>query len=198
MSISKINLATYVSLVSLLLSSLVIYGAFSKTIDFNTQVLLIIGCGVVDMLDGKVARRYNRNENDNIFGVQVDSLVDVISFGAAPAVMFLAWNVNFLVVFFFMMCAVLRLAYYNTYSANSTERRFTGLPTTSIVVTLPLTLIAINNSPDFLMYLTIYVVAHSFLMISNLHFKKPGPRMYPFMFALGVFIVYMYMIKGVL
>lgn len=103
--------------------------------EFGRAVLFIVCGGVCDMLDGRVARATNSGTE---FGEQLDSLVDAISFGLAPAMItyfaVLAptepgrdrWS--WILVFFFCMCAVLRLARFNVTQAGSKKTYFLGLP----------------------------------------------------------------------
>lgn len=103
--------------------------------EFGRAVLFIVCGGVCDMLDGRVARATNSGTE---FGEQLDSLVDAISFGLAPAMITYfavlaptepgrdrwAW----ILVFLFCMCAVLRLARFNVTQAGSKKSYFLGLP----------------------------------------------------------------------
>jgi CDP-diacylglycerol---serine O-phosphatidyltransferase len=103
--------------------------------EFGRAVLFVVCGGVCDMLDGRVARATNSGSE---FGEQLDSLVDAISFGLAPAMITYfavlaptepgrdrwAW----ILVFFFCMCAVLRLARFNVTQAGSKKSYFLGLP----------------------------------------------------------------------
>jgi len=83
---------------------------------FFTAALLIVFAGLFDGLDGRVAR-LTRTESE--FGVQMDSLVDVVSFGVAPGVLLYKWGLvaygrlGFLVAFAFVLCGVFRLARFN-------------------------------------------------------------------------------------
>ena len=103
--------------------------------EFGRAVLFIVCGGVCDMLDGRVARATNSGTE---FGEQLDSLVDAISFGLAPAMItYFAvltptepgrdrWS--WILVFFFCMCAVLRLARFNITQAGEKKSYFLGLP----------------------------------------------------------------------
>lgn len=83
---------------------------------FFTAAVLIVFAGIFDMLDGRVARMTHTASD---FGVQMDSLVDVVSFGVAPGVLLYKWGliaytrVGFLVAFMFVLCGVFRLARFN-------------------------------------------------------------------------------------
>lgn len=87
----------------------------SEDVLARAAVLVVFG-GVFDMLDGRVARLTNRQ---SAFGVQLDSLADVLSFGFAPALLAWAWrlhelgNLGVLLAFWFVLCACFRLARFN-------------------------------------------------------------------------------------
>ena len=81
------------------------------------QAGLLIGfAGIFDMLDGRVARM---TKTESEFGVQLDSLADVVSFGVAPAVLVYRWGLDSLgyaglaAAFIFVLCGVFRLARFN-------------------------------------------------------------------------------------
>ena len=98
------------------------------------QAAPFIGVAIVlDMLDGRIARLTNTT---SAFGVEFDSLADVISFGVAPAVMAFEWGLHGLgqmgwaAGFIYMSAAAMRLARFNTQtSAQLDKRYFIGMPT---------------------------------------------------------------------
>ncbi|MCB9761898.1 MAG: CDP-diacylglycerol--serine O-phosphatidyltransferase [Alphaproteobacteria bacterium] len=83
---------------------------------FYQAGLLIIFAGVFDVLDGRVARLTGGGSE---FGIQLDSLADVVSFGLAPAVLVYSWGLDALgplglmASFFFVLCGAFRLARFN-------------------------------------------------------------------------------------
>lgn len=98
---------------------------------------VVIG-GVCDALDGRVARATNTGSR---LGSELDSLVDVISFGLAPAMImyFAVLNRNgwdWVFVFAFVACAALRLARFNVEQAGRAKRYFHGLPSPAAGLTL--------------------------------------------------------------
>jgi CDP-diacylglycerol--serine O-phosphatidyltransferase len=86
---------------------------------------------VMDMLDGKVARL---TKTTTQFGVEFDSLADVVSFGVAPAFMVYSMalaplgRAAWLGAFLFVICGALRLARFNVYTGVTDRRYFVGLP----------------------------------------------------------------------
>lgn len=78
--------------------------------------ILVVFGGIFDMMDGRVARRLNRYSE---FGVQLDSIADIISFGVAPGLLAWAWQLKELggigafIAFWYVLCAAFRLARFN-------------------------------------------------------------------------------------
>jgi CDP-diacylglycerol--serine O-phosphatidyltransferase len=86
---------------------------------------MVIFGAVFDLLDGRVARMTNRYTE---FGVQLDSLADLVGFGVAPAVLMYAWSLKSLgtlgiiICFWYILCAAFRLARFNV---NTSQRAWT-------------------------------------------------------------------------
>lgn len=80
-------------------------------------VICLLLAGLSDMFDGKIAATMDRDEEEKLFGIQIDSLCDLVSFGVLPTV--IGWSLGlrgalfFLSALFFIMNAVIRLAYFN-------------------------------------------------------------------------------------
>jgi len=91
----------------------------------------IIIAGIFDALDGKVAR-ITRTSSE--FGIELDSIADVISFGVAPAVLiynfmlYEAGEIGYVVAFLFLAAGAVRLARFNTQATTGGKSHFTGLP----------------------------------------------------------------------
>ena len=105
---------------------------------FGTAALFVVIGGVADALDGRVARATGTGSR---FGEELDSLVDAISFGLAPALImyFAALNTNsndWIYVFIFASCAVIRLARFNVEQAGTAKTHFHGLPSPAAGMTL--------------------------------------------------------------
>src|SRR5439155_1000321 len=99
----------------------------------------IFFAGVLDALDGRVARL---SRTGTRFGAELDSLVDVVSFGVAPA--FLIYQLEFatggqaewIFCYFYVMAAAIRLARFNITQAGRAKRYFIGLPSPAAGMTL--------------------------------------------------------------
>ncbi|MEO6444979.1 MAG: CDP-diacylglycerol--serine O-phosphatidyltransferase [Gemmatimonadaceae bacterium] len=149
--------------------------------DYSRAGTYIVFGGVADALDGRIARATNSGSR---FGEELDSLVDAISFGLAPAmIMYFAvlnqqgWDWIF--CFMFTMCAVIRLARFNVEQAGRRKTHFTGLPSPAAGGTLATyywfsqtelyTQTMIANLPWHQM-LRFIMLGLSFLMISNVQY----------------------------
>src|SRR5215510_6129934 len=103
---------------------------------------------VMDILDGKVARLTNTTTQ---FGVEFDSLADVVSFCVAPAFMLYALVLGplgraaWLAAFLYVICGALRLARFNVYSGVSDRRFFVGLPTPAAAGTVASVVLLLGN-----------------------------------------------------
>lgn len=107
--------------------------------DFQTAAVLVYIAGFVDTLDGRIARM-TRTESD--FGREFDSLADVLTFGAAPALLAHLWGLRhfgrlgWLIPLFYLLCAATRLARFNVQTRSVDSRFFVGLPVPAAAATL--------------------------------------------------------------
>lgn len=98
--------------------------------DFDAAARFIVFGGIADALDGRIARA---TKSGSRFGEELDSLVDAISFGTAPALImyfavFQSTKWEWIFCFFFTACAVMRLARFNVEQAGRKSSHFQGLP----------------------------------------------------------------------
>ncbi len=151
--------------------------------DYNKAAWFILLAAIFDGLDGKVARLTGTTSK---FGVELDSLADVISFGVAPAVLLYDWalrpfgKLGWLAAFLFVICGALRLARFNVQVTTVESRRFVGLPIPAaacIVATCVLLFYQLGGTGTIRMVSMVFLVfLLAFLMISNvpyLSFKDP-------------------------
>jgi len=164
---------------------------------FYAAVAILLA-SVFDILDGKVARLSGASSK---FGVQYDSLADLISFGIAPALLAYSWALRpygrfgWLAAFLFVVCGALRLARFNVQSSSGEVRYFKGLPIPAaaamiaFTILLYLRLIETGLVKDIVILVMIYILA--FLMVSTiryLSFKELGlAKRKPF--SIFIFIV---------
>ena len=107
-------------------------GLLATRASFDTAALFIGIAMVLDTLDGLIARLTN---SSTAFGVQLDSLADVVSFGLAPAILAFTWGLwplqrlGWAAGFIYVTAAAMRLARFNIQTTTATDKRhFVGLP----------------------------------------------------------------------
>jgi len=142
------------------------------------SAVLFIGM-VADVFDGIIARLQRTSSE---FGVQYDSLADVVSFGIAPAVLAyhlglskLPGRVGLGIAFLFAVCAAMRLARYNTQATSDEKKSFAGLPTPAaagFVASLAIILLNYKLVDKLLWPLGIIIIVLSYLMISTVKYPS--------------------------
>lgn len=154
--------------------------------NFTAAVLCLMLSGFCDAFDGMIARtKKNRTEDEKAFGIQLDSLCDVISFGVFPA--FLCYHMGvrgllgLLCIFLYCLCAVIRLAFFNVLEGNRQKMEsgcnhaYRGLPVTSISMIFPLVYCLKRLVPAgiFVGILHGMLVLVAFLFVLDFSVKKP-------------------------
>ena len=172
---------TYLSLVSAVLGMVCAHkGAF------GAAMLCLFLSGFCDAFDGKVARfKKNRTEDEKANGIQLDSLCDVVSFGAAPAFacycMGMDTALGVAILCAYCVCAVIRLAFFNIQEAKRQQvesgcnKYYRGLPVTTSAMIFPLLYLLRPLLPGkvFVMVLHIVMAVTAFLFILDFRVKKP-------------------------
>ena len=172
---------TYISLISSIMGMF-----FAIDGKLPLAVFCLAFSGLCDMFDGKIARsKKNRTYDERLFGVQIDSLCDVVCFGAFPAVICYLLGVRGIlgevVIAYYCVCSVIRLGFFNVLETNrqlkedGANKYYHGLPITSITVILPLVfLLNFFVTPElfrWILLITMFVVGT--LLILNFKLKKP-------------------------
>ena len=177
---------------------------------FEAACIAIFAAAVLDGLDGRVARMTNTQSE---FGVQYDSLSDLISFGMAPALVMYHWallslkmdsvtmgKIGWLGAFLYAACAALRLARFNSQVGTVDKRWFIGLPSPSaagLMASFVWVMHDLGLTGEFLRYPALAVtVISGLLMVSRFRYPsfkggKPGPHgdRVPFIMLLAVLAV---------
>jgi CDP-diacylglycerol--serine O-phosphatidyltransferase len=139
---------------------------------------LILLAGVLDGLDGKIARLTHSTSD---FGKEYDSLADVISFGMAPAIVVYQWGLRpmgrwgWAVAFLFLVAGSVRLARFNVHAAESDRRFFTGLAIPGGAGSLTLLVLLHPEPPTdplFGWLVCAFVFAISVLMVSTVPYRS--------------------------
>lgn len=187
---------TYLGLISS------IYG-ITQVFDGHEAIayLCLVLSGICDLFDGKIARSMKkRTPHEKVFGIQIDSLCDLVCFGVFPAVIGYHYNsvypLRLAASIMIVLCAVIRLGYFNVIEEerqrNTTENRkeYQGLPVTSVAVLLPLLFVGKTNIParffPYVMHILMIVIALLFVLKINV--KKPTMRGIVILFTMGIII----------
>lgn len=178
------NYTVYLTYIGLISS--VVGMSFALAGDVRTALLCLLVSGLCDMFDGKIARtKTDRTDDERRFGIQIDSLCDVVCFGVLPAVISFAlgctawWQI--VVSACFVLCGVIRLGYFNVMEEQrqqkeSTNRKmYSGLPITASAIFVPLLmcfnkLMGAATPYAYSALLAILAVCY----ITPLNVKKPG------------------------
>lgn len=146
--------------------------------NFEFAAMAIFAAMIFDGLDGRVARMTNTQSD---FGVQYDSLSDMVSFGVAPAVVAYGWGVSDLgklglaAAFVYASCAALRLARFNVQAELADKKTFTGLPSpaaAALVAGFIWSTYDVEPSLGLSVLGAVLTAAAGLLMVSN--FKYPS------------------------
>ena len=153
---------------------------------FTAAIICLFASGVCDAFDGMVARtKKNRSEDEKNFGIQLDSLCDVVSFGAFPAFLCYCMGVDgvfgYICICVFALCGVIRLAFFNVLEAKRQQveegcnKFYRGLPITSISIIFPVIYLfhGLFSAEVFAGILHGMLLAAAFLFVFDFRVKKP-------------------------
>ena len=169
----------------------------------------IILANIFDGLDGWIARLTNTSSR---FGVELDSLSDLVAFGVAPAVMMFKWalmpfgRVGWAAAFLFVACGALRLARFNVQTGSTGSKAFKGMPIPAAATILASIVIFYyvyetrQGPPDKNIFFTVITIILALLMVSTLRFhglkeidfreRKPFWVLIVFVLILFVFLIH--------
>ncbi len=155
--------------------------------DYSRAALLVVFAMFFDMLDGRVARM---TKTESAFGLQIDSLADVVSFGAAPALLMYLWTLHQLgtlgvvVCFGYLACGAIRLARFNVLSTapsgapEKPGKYIVGLPIPCAAGILVSVIVA-NSAAEgafggrpYAAILFVVTALLAFLMVSSIRFRS--------------------------
>ena len=119
---------------------------------FLLAIICIVMAGICDMFDGRVAFTKNRNHQERLFGVQIDSMSDLINFGIFPAVFVYMYLDRELLAGIvsgaYILCALIRLSFFNVMETERQEKNdkhgtdYLGIPVTASAFLMPLVYIS--------------------------------------------------------
>lgn len=165
--------------------AIVLCGSSPSEEDFYRASMLIVFAMFFDVIDGRVARL---TRTQSAFGIQIDSLADVVSFGVAPALLVYTWSLSALgslgmfVSFAYLACGAIRLARFNVLATDTSGRPkkpskyILGLPIPGAAGVL-VSLVAANHAMNRELAaahvpVMVIVLALSFFMVSTIQFRS--------------------------
>ena len=158
--------------------------SFAVNGDLRSALTCLMVSGVCDMFDGKIASTKVRTRQEKSFGIQIDSLSDLICFGVLPAMIVCRAAAHnpwvFAVSGAYLLCALIRLAWFNVdeeqrQSLTQEPRSvYLGLPVTTAALLLPL-LAGLSG----LMHFSLYWAAPALLLFMAAAFLTPFPLKKP-------------------
>lgn len=153
---------------------------------FKTAIVCLAASGLCDMFDGKIARtKKNRTEDEQAFGIQIDSLCDMVCFGAFPALICYLlgvrgfWGLS--VIGLYVVASVIRLAFFNVMEMKGAlvsedgQRFYRGLPITSIAIALPMVFLFqfFLSAKTFVICLYLLLLVVGGLFVADFRLRKP-------------------------
>ena len=158
--------------------------AFTMEGTYHHAVLCMMFAGICDMFDGTVAATKQRDVREKRFGIQIDSLSDLLCFGVLPALFGYMVSgktyLGFLAGCLYVLCALIRLAYFNVLEEERQHKEtgsrtcYLGLPVTSVALFLPAFLMIgeyLLSGSAGLMPVLLIVMAAAFVL--PIRVKKP-------------------------
>ena len=187
---------TYISLASAMTGIVFACGMCGQMPSPTYAIVCLMISGLCDMFDGKVARtKKNRTEDEKKFGIQIDSLCDVICFGVLPSVIGYSIGLNtpvdLPVLILFPLCAVIRLAYFNV-SEESRQKKteelrkvYEGMPVTGTALIFPLVYSFRKDMGEY--FVTVYGIVMLIVAIAFItRFKVKKPQMKTMIIFIGI------------
>ena len=169
---------------------------FAMTGNLFVSIIALMFSGLCDMFDGKVARtKKKRTAEEKHFGIQLDSLSDLVCFGVLPAVIGYKLGLDkcylLPIVILFPLCAMIRLAYFNVLEilrdGNGPVKEYIGLPVTSAALIFPFAWIFKKILGIYFVYLyggLLLIVGA--LFITKFKVKKPNIKTMLLFILIGV------------
>ena len=165
---------------------------------FEAACIAIVIAGFLDALDGRIARMTRTTSE---FGVQYDSMSDLIAFGVAPAILLFSWalsdlgKIGWIVAFLYVCCAAMRLARFNT---SPDTKVFYGLASPAAagtVATMVWTWVDNLGAMDSIQVsiaVAVFATVAALLMVSNVRYYSPKniKGRVPFIYMLGAVMLF--------
>lgn len=169
-------------------------------------LLCLMFCGLCDAFDGTIARTCKRSEDAKTFGIQIDSLCDLVCFNVFPAVISYGLGIRsvfgYVCMFLYILAGVIRLGYFNVQEQNRVQNEdgkrthYTGLPVTSASLLIPLFMVIdIFTKRSYLRFYSFGLLILAAAFLSKLKVKKlyvHGLLVVAFLGAVVFFLIFRY------
>lgn len=162
--------------------------------EYCHAMICLMVAGLCDMFDGAIASTMKRTNREKSFGIQIDSLSDLICFGVLPGVFVFSFTdgtvISFIISALYVLCALIRLAYFNVdeleRQQGTTDRRelYLGLPVTSAALIIPAAYelaTLVNIHTDYALPIALFATA--ILFVTPFKLKKAH------LFGMGLMLV---------
>ena len=145
----------------------------------HVALTCLVLCGICDMFDGKIASTKQRTREEKLFGIQIDSLSDLVCFGVFPALIVYVFDTRGLSMFasaIYLLFALIRLAWFNVDESQRQDKEegrrkhYLGLPVTTAAFIFP---IVMNIHQGILAPYALIAMAIAFLT----PFRVPKPTL---------------------
>ncbi len=197
---NKSVIATYVGMLLAVASIFLLMSGFYKA-----AMMCFMGAGICDLFDGTIARMCKRTEEEKNFGIQLDSLVDVVSFIVLPVVLIFklagfTWYAAVAAVLYSVF-GIARLAYFNVCQEENEDKDspikyYTGMPVTYAALVFPIVYLLhlYFNTEVTALFMCIAMEIMAVLFILKIKFIKPGKKGYIFLMLLAIALFAVYII----
>lgn len=192
---------TYLGLASSVFGITQVIEVYKGHGNYSIAFLCLLFSGLCDLFDGRIARmKKNRTDREKVFGIQIDSLCDLVCFGVFPAILGYSFGFNkglgLISAIAIVLAAVIRLGFFNTVEQErqqqTDEKRheYRGLPVTSVAMILPIIYIAKGLVGQFFPYIfQCLLIVISLLFLIKIKVKKPQTFGVLLLIVLGILIV---------
>ena len=149
---------------------------------YTLAIVLLLLCGLCDSFDGTVARKYKYSNKQKVYGVELDSLSDILAFGIFPAMLTIIiaeYKIYALIpAMFYLLCGLIRLAYFNTLEITKEKEpnTFIGIPITTVAIVYPIVfyIFRVVNYATIKYVMPILLVILGISFIINIKIPKPN------------------------
>lgn len=161
---------------------------FALNHDIKYSIICLVLAGICDLFDGKVARMCKTDDDEKLFGIEIDSLADMVGFVVFPCIIGYSLGLNqwycVLGYILLVLAGITRLGFFNINASKGEKgkpvKAYSGLPVTTTSVIVPL-LWVVSQLIDKVSFCTIYpymtyIVA--FLFVANIKIPKPKGKAY--------------------